>query len=644
MGTVAFVRGARTGLALGILGLVMACSTSADQTGSDTAANTAAACSPELFGRMLNEPIRPPRMIAGLDLAGGDAWTGLTLQDAERTLCQSAPIASEQQNQDQDPLTTTLQAGWGVNGNNVVQVDYNKVSRKIEAYQIHEGYRGTLDFASRPTSLSDPSKPNPFGSHRYSIGIGRPVLRDGQTWELNWKKACDPTRPDIMDCWEKQATEMLDALLYTFAPDLPSTQESCIREQTCLARSYSTGEAVFGARPLGIYFYVPSVLVPQPAPSTPGYIYGFTLKQTAFSHADMMLKLDGEGPVATARDIGDRAPRATCTMKIGMPFQQFMSDCVQVLRDPSANDFLAKKVLGNAQRSIVTAGTAAAGTWLLDVSGPNPNFSSERFDETTPPVTSHATELTFDVRSTGEVLNEYAADGQFTFAGTGSVLGEYARLTQQFLHAKMDPQLPRFSLGAPECLLPENADAATWRPARGCTGMEQFITPVDPSTTSDSNLRTVSVGASRALSLGIRTVLKPGDPSAVFCADPGKFNFCRGGEGELHGLMGPLWDTTRQQVVKVLGGGNEASLPAEARDTKVYVQLFTRALVKYLRAASQAPAPIELSRPAFDALAPSDADITIENVGGDAIVVKYLDKLEYRLLATSGNVQHITFR
>ena len=268
------------------------------------------------WAEMVNEPIRPPRMIAGLDLAGGDHWGGLDFRDAEQINCQSKAISGSE---------ATLTAGWG--DANEVMVDYKLSNNTVEAYYLQQGYRGALEFESRPSDINDPDKPNPFGKHKYSIKVGEPIKRDGTNWPLTW-----PTRPELIDAWEKQATEMFDALMYTYAPDLTSTQESCIKAQTCLARSYSTGDAVFGVRPLGVYFYVPTVLTPQPGPSTPGYMYGFYVKLMPFSGSELFLKLDAEGPVATARDLGDREPKVTCQQKLGMKFGEFLDSCVNVLR------------------------------------------------------------------------------------------------------------------------------------------------------------------------------------------------------------------------------------------------------------------------------------------------------------------------
>jgi hypothetical protein len=601
--------------AVGLLGsLSAACSANSEQTDSDRAASTrAVACTPDqqlsAYAHMIEQPIVPPRMFAGIDLANGDDWKGLAFEDAEQTLCQGNPIAGKDEGVES--------AGWGIAPNYQVVVEYDKTTHAINFYQLNAGYKGTLDFASRPSALGDPTKPNPFGHHTYSIGVGSSILRDAKPWALDWQN------------FDAQSTELFDALMFTFAPELPSTQGSCRAEGLCLARTLESNDAVFGARPLGIYFHVADSAA---APNTPDYLYGFPVKVLPFSGAEMTLKLDAEGPVATASGLGDHG--SNCTMKLGTPLQSFLGDCVQVLSDPAKNELLAKKALGNAKRVVTSSGSAATGTWILDEAGVHPNFESERFDETAPAKTARATEITLDVRASGKIKNEYSADGtHMTLAGTAAVYAEYARTVQDFLHAKMDPSLPQFPVGDPHCLLPAGADPSTWAPARGCTGMEQFFTP----TASER--------------LGITTALKPGEPMAFFCADPGVFEHCGDPicddsgntcSDDKLGFNSPLWDGTRARVIAVLGGGNESAVPAEARDTKTYVLLWTKALVKYLRAAPQSPA--DLSNPAFDALTPSDGDITIETVHDDVVKVKYLNKFEMQLAYTAGAVQSITFR
>ena len=608
--------------AVGLLGsLSAACTSTADQTNSGAAADTSGTCSAEqqldAYNRMITQPIVPPRMFAGVDIANGDDWKMLKVEDAEQTLCGGNVLPPV------DPSDDTVETkGWGIAPNYQLQLMYNKTTRAVEQWQVFAGYKGTLDFASRPSALGDPSKPNPFGQHTYSIGVDRPILRDGQPFVINWN--------DFHQL-DDQATELFDAIMYTFAPELPSTQSHCKTAGLCRAiGNNGDGTAGFGVRPLSVYIIVPD---PTGAPSTPNSLYGFAVKSLPSSFAEMTLKLDGEGPVAVANGLGDH--NSNCTMKLGMPLQSFLGDCVQVVSDAHQNDLLKRKALGNAKRVVTKSGGGqASGTWLLDAVGVHPDFDSERFDETAPAPTARATEITLDIRASGKLRNEYSADGRtMTLAATSAIYAEYARTVQDFLHSKMDASLPRFPLGDAHCLLPAGADASTWAPARGCTGMEQFFVPTAQER------------------FGISSTLKPGNPFAYFCADPGVWSHCGDticDDSGTHcvddklGLTGALWDSTRAHVVAVLGGGNESAVPAEARDTKTYLLLWAKALVKYLRAAAQAPA--DLSNPSFDAFTPADADITIEPQHDALVKVKYLDKLEVLLDYKLGNFERVTFR
>jgi hypothetical protein len=246
-------------------GLVAACASETEQASSASAVTTRAGmCTDEqraaAYEKMINAPIKPPRYVADIDLLGGAGFTPVSIFQVEATHCQSNPLFEA----DGDVGVT-----FGPADSSAVQITYDNATKKLNQFTLNVGYKGSLDFASRPNSLSDPAQPNPFGSHTYSIGIGRPILRDGAPWELDWTKACGE---GVTDCWEKQSAEIYDALMYTFAPEVLSTQESCIANQTCLAKAYDNGSAIFGARPLRIYFYVANVAA---SANTPEMIYGF---------------------------------------------------------------------------------------------------------------------------------------------------------------------------------------------------------------------------------------------------------------------------------------------------------------------------------------------------------------------------------
>jgi len=593
------------------------------ETRDDANTTARAVCSAEqqveAFQKMLQSPLLPARSLAGVDLTQGGTWRGLTLDDMEQTLCASTP-------RDIDDPELGL-ATWGLASASILDVEYDKATRRVRGWSMNPGYRGTITFKSRPRALADATRPNPFGEHTYAIGIGRPILRDGEPWTLRWDQSCTPTSTDA--CLQQQLTELFDAMMYTFAPELPSTQGNCVAEQKCLG-SKTSGIGIFGARPIGTYLVIEDLAA---APSTPAYFYGFFRKNLPSSASDILLKLDDEGPVAIATGLGERA--TSCTMKLGQSFASFAQDCVQVMSDTAANEALRAKALGGATRAIAGVGGETRGTWRLDIEGVRPSFASERFDEREPTAGARATELVLDARA-GNVKNDYAADTQtLTLAGSSAVYAEYARQVQSFLHAKMPADLPRFAIGAPECLRPANAPS-TWAPALGCTGMEQIVLPGAPELVAAPALKALSAGPQRAARLGVRTVLKPGALDIAFCADPGTFAHCAGPDGSPNEFRGRLVDTMRH-VQKVTGG----IFGDEIVDVKVSARLFTKALVKYLRAAAQAPT--DLSSPAFDALVPQDDEITVSEAGG-VVTVRYLDRLELTMRGGTSEMTSIVFR
>ena len=143
------------------------------------------------------------------------------------------------------------------------------------------------------------------------------------------------------------------------------------------------------------------------------------------------------------------------------------------------------------------------------MSGAHPNFSSQRFDETAPTSGAIATEMTIDLR-TPRITNEFAADGTMTLAATTAIYTEYARTLQALAQSKMDPSLPRYE---PRRRALRHGgrrqDATTWKPAAGCTGLEEIIIP-----TADNGSTTA-----RCSSQAPRR--------STFCADPfGVYNHC----------------------------------------------------------------------------------------------------------------------
>lgn len=596
-------------LLLGLGALLAACSGSASHHTSSQADTTPTrqmcdAAHPEQgLDAIIQVPIVPPRLFGIVD-PKGSAWSGLSIDQLNAAFC-NGDFQSEDE--------TTVYSAWGPS---IVSVEYAKDTHQVQFFQLNAGYLGTLEFASRPRSTDDPTKPNPFGQHHYTVAVGRPILRDGQSWAINWQN------------FDPQATELLDALIWTYAPELPSTQTSCIGDQLCLARKINDGEGVFGARPLGIYFHVQDM---NGEANSPDYIYGFPEKMTPFSVANMTLKIDAEGPIAIAPQLGDK--KVDCTVKLGMAYADFEHSCLDIMNDANANATLEDKVFRAATRTVSSTSTAALNaTWTLDVTGFHPDFASVRFDEQGPPPTAPVSELVLDIHS-GAILNDLPNGNIPRLAGTAAVYGEFARQLQAFAHAKMDPTWPRFGLGDPQCL--------SDKPAHGCTGFEQMVIPADASAFTDPGMQRLAIGPDAAQDLGIGTVLRPGSADIVFCSDPGtnpdtNNQHCNTNTSSFSGLV----ESARSQLITVLGGGDETVLPAELLDRTTYVRLWVKSLAKYFIAASQNP--IDLGDPKF--ATPSDADVAVDSVQGTTMSARYKDKLEILIDFLSGNSTKMTFR
>ena len=123
------------------------------------------------WAQMVNEELKPPRFLAGLDVAGGDLWPGLTFQAAEKKLCQSDALGTDGEG--------SAYAAWG--DAQEVLVGYSLTNYKINFVQLNQGYKGKIKFNSRPGSRFSAD-----GPHTYEMGIGTQLQKDGKPFELHW--------------------------------------------------------------------------------------------------------------------------------------------------------------------------------------------------------------------------------------------------------------------------------------------------------------------------------------------------------------------------------------------------------------------------------------------------------------------------
>jgi hypothetical protein len=231
---------------------------SSDATQASNAADTAACTDTTqaaALAQALAAPIKPPQFAAGLDLKGDDQWSGIKQAAVEAQLC-----AGTSQGADDATVTDPENYfSWGGNAQPIA-VGFSQATGQLKMIQMNPGYTGTVDFKSRQGSA--------YGDHTYSAKIGEPVMRDGQPFLVDF--AGDPGAA---------GSEIVDALVATFAPELTAIEGDCRPTQRCLLRvipadGNTPAMAIIGSRDVHFYMVFPGT-GDQPAMSTSQYFYMF---------------------------------------------------------------------------------------------------------------------------------------------------------------------------------------------------------------------------------------------------------------------------------------------------------------------------------------------------------------------------------
>jgi hypothetical protein len=134
-------------------------------------------------------------------------------------------------------------------------------------------------------------------------------------------------------------------------------------------------------------------------------------------------------------------------------------------------------------------------------------------------------------------------------------------------------------LTANTCVIPLNP--TDWRPAPGCTGFESLVSCAEKQ--GDGSAQYPTAGDDIFDNLGVwggsGIAMKPGDPVAYFCNDPGSFNFCN---VTVPTTITDLLTVSASQVLGFLGNGNVLKVPLEGRDKRYFFKQFSIAYAKYL--------------------------------------------------------------
>jgi len=460
---------------------------------------------------MLTQPIVPPRFYAGIDLAGGDQWNGLSIGQAEAPpasptadgggLCQSVPLGAG--GTCPSGIGACDQNYWG--NNQEVGFSWNVATHILDQMTINLGYTGSF--------ATGPYPDNTGAVHSYAIAPGDVIRRDGEPYLLDWNG-----NPD------QQITNIFNAAMATSASlgGIAWDTSDCTSDTTCgngevcqcthdmtntaQCASGSKGKCgdkncgtdgyclvyasqwIFGIRPIALYVQG-TAGVPQPALSTPTGFYNFWVKWEPFSYLKQHVELGPNGPSSYGTPTGaDPSKNITCQQQIGQTFSNFSQNCVQVHGDTGQPNSVDQVNLNKVLNGL----THDQEHWTANVLGVNQNFTSLKVahnpsivvqDTDTPQPGDIAQDWTYDVRARGETDNDYAPPvttrpnttypGAYEFRASSLIVIEWTRLMLEDI-AKVTGKLHKLG------------DACTGFDATGqpnylqdptCSGIEGMIVP-----------------------------------------------------------------------------------------------------------------------------------------------------------------------
>lgn len=149
----------------------------------------------ERWAWMVNQPIIPMVGAGGLDMRGGDDWSGLTIDEAQSPdmLCQASYYA--------DGI-----AAWG-DYYELIAV-WDTETRQIDDILVTPGYKGVID------------------AGEFVFEVNEPITRDGVPLTRNDGSSRDPKTDENMRAMDR-------ALIRAFRPELNADEIDCIEAGSC---------------------------------------------------------------------------------------------------------------------------------------------------------------------------------------------------------------------------------------------------------------------------------------------------------------------------------------------------------------------------------------------------------------------------
>ncbi len=631
-------------------------------------------CSAEIqrsrWATMLNEPMIPPAVFAGLDLRGCGArsqadydnkpceWPGLAIEDAEKlpTLdptsgqyiganCQGTAAGSGGCGENQSDQCGNVQ--WGDNGE--VNFSYDLATHLIDQLDIGIGYLGMMAFDG--VMQGDPGcsgKPyaTPAGQTppHYTFQIGYPITKNSNTFQIDWGSSNSAAIAELYDGIAKAFYKNAGSV---WPGCNAASANGCEADGTCLyIGNDGTGTGYFGIRPIATYIQFHSTL-PQPSASIPFNMYIDYAKFVPNSTQNMTLTLNTQGPF-TDGNIPNAVNPGTCIQQLGQTYASYKNNCIEPY-DPNAliNGVPGSQINATNYNKMIGGHTHNLEEITFNLVGINQNFALSSGSLATPQLPGGtnlgpygvvqdtdlpsdgdlSTEWYFDIRAFGNPANEITG-GANNLWGTALVAREFQRLTEIDL-ASLVGKLPST---LSDCMFdPTGAGAPntvpTPQPGHVCTGMELMLLPGTQTWPTDDPA--INGYLDGAVFGAEGSALKPGDHYLSFMTNPLGVGETFGG-GENQAAYGPWWDISVAWVTRIMGKGDIYNLPQAAADRRYFFKWFGVAMVKYLRAYGDlvaqgvAPDPTTLT-PTLVAAEPIDMEtLFFDNEFGNQF-----DKFEY---------------
>jgi hypothetical protein len=539
------------------------------------------------WANMDNQPILPPVGGGGLDMAGPDcalsgagscSWTGLTIEQAEQTLCQST---NEGDLFGDGELTNC----WGNNGE--VCAHYIVTTHKIDfmTFDVQGlgGYNGAIIATGCPGTISN--------NHTYVLPMLSQMQKDNRLWEVDWNAPKGPND------WRNEVTS---AILCTFAPGL-AIDPDCNTSGRCIEGNFGD-VGYLAVTPVGAVLWSPNINAPQPTPSVLYREDVYLTKVMPYAAAAPFLKIDGVGPTASPGVLNNQVNKP-CVLQFGVSFGDFLNDCVEVDGDATKNNAEYNKLVGGI--------THNDERWSFDTTGIDINFASGHLgltqvlnDTSLPATTDVSSSFYVDQNTLGPLVEDYAANDPANprdLHGYGLVYLQFLRRAQADLNAALATQNPAFNhfIGDMTC----TGDPPKSMPMAGCTGLETAITPLEASFISGTPVlpgvaplsgkevtSLLNAAIPSAIDVNSTTApdvlqqmkigLKPGHQKTAFCDDHSVTGLDTCDEA----WLGDTFPNSFNRVLRVVANNNALAMPLDAQDSRFFFKEWTYALIQYFKA------------------------------------------------------------